>query len=257
MANEANNSATTTSTEGNVTATTTTEEFTPLTPAQQKHMDEVIRQRMGKAAADVRAENARLAAELADAKAKQVTPVTETGENKEAEYKRIADQRARDAEQARKEAVDARAEAEKAKSDAVELNKRFAITTAASKQDFVDLSDVIELTKNSIKFEDGKFIVVNEAGEMRYNLNYQPMTVEEYYAEVASKKPHLVKSATRTGTGSSQSSQSNFAKSGKYELDKIFGPKSDAGLANRLAKENPAEYKRLRTEAVATGLLRK
>jgi hypothetical protein len=246
------------------TPTNNQEEFTPLTTAQQKHMDEVIRQRMGKAAADVRKENDTLKQRVIELE-RSATPIIDPADTdpanknktKEEEYRRIADQRARDAEQARKEAELARKDAEEARQSAVNVEKRFAVTNAASKQDFIDVTDVVSLTSQFIKHEDGKFIVVNEAGEQRYNLAYQPMSIDEFFADYASKKPHLVRSSARPGMGSTPSQKSGLANGQKYELDKLFGPKSDAGLANRLAKQNPAEYRRLRQSAVEQGLLKR
>lgn len=247
------------------TTTTTEPEYVKLTQAQ---VDEIIRDRQGKAAKEVRAENARLKAELDAFRATQTTTTSvedHTDGNlndeakKTAEFKKISEQRARDAELAKQQAKEAEKKAEAAEKRAIETEKRYSLTNAASKQDFVDVSDVIDLTSKYVVWnaDEAKFVVVNDDGSPRYNLAYQPMTPDEFYADYATKKPHLVKSGARGGAGSTTATRSSFANGSKYELDKLFGPKSDAGLVNRLSRENPAEYKRLRTQAVEAGLLRK
>lgn len=242
------------------TVTETPEQKTvTFTPEQQAKIDEIIRDRQGKAASEVRAENDRLKKELADAKKTKSTEGNTTDTDPDAkELKRIADQRKLEADNARREADVAREEAKVAKAETRTVQKRIELATAAGKQDFVDVNDVLQLTERFVKFDEtaGKFVVVNEDGEPRYNLAYQPMSLEELFADVATKKPHLVRSNVKPGVGSSQN-QSSTTKNSKFELTDIFGPKSDAGKANKLAKDNPVEYKRLRLQAVETGLLRR
>jgi hypothetical protein len=233
---------------------------------QQEKVNKLIKEAQGRAAKELRSENTKLKKQIDDLpklKEPETTVVDDDHSNdatkQVTEFKRIAEQRGRDAEASKKEADQARKDADKAKHRAIETEKRFALTTAASKQDFVDVSDVIALTSGSVIWseDDSKFIVVNEHGEPRYNAAFQPMSVEEFYTDYASKKSHLVRSGARGGLGSTTSTRSSLATGKGYELDKIFGNKSDAGLANRLAKENPVEYKRLRVQAVEAGMLRR
>lgn len=254
--------------EAATTATTTeTEEDGPVTfdERQQPVVNQLIKDAQGRAAKELRAENARLKAELAkitpqtDPNA-QTDPATQTDPNKQdSEFKRIAEARGREVEAAKREAEAARKDADKARKSALDVEKRFLLTSAASKQDFVDVQDVIALTAGQVVWseDDNKFVVVNDAGEPRLNSAFAPMSVDEFYADYASKKAHLVKSGARGGAGSTTSNRSALATGKGVPLEKVFGSNSDAGLANRIAKENPAEYKRLRIQAVEAGILRR
>lgn len=232
---------------------------------QQEKVNQLIKDAQGRAAKDIRAKLTAAEAEVTRLKGSSATQHTDpdTGKepdaNKDNEFRRIAEQRARELDAAKKEVEQARREADKARKAAINTEKRFVLTSAASKQDFVDVSDVISLTSDAVVWDEdqSKFIVVNENGEPRLNSAFAPMSVDEYYADYASKKAHLVKSGARGGAGSSTSNRSSTANGKRYELDKLFGKDSDAGVVNRLWKENPAEYKRLRAQAVEAGLVRK
>lgn len=234
-------------------------------PKQQEKVNQLIKDAQGRAAKELRQKLAAMEAEVTRLKGSTADPNANPDKGdpdpgkQDSEFKRIAEQRARELDAAKKEVESARKDAEKARKAAINTEKRFVLTSAAAKQDFVDVNDAIALTDGAVVWDEdsSKFIVVNENGEPRLNAAFAPMSVDEFYADYATKKPHLVKSGARGGAGSTTSNRSALATGKGVPLEKVFGRDSDAGLANRIAKENPAEYKRLRTQAVEAGLLRK
>jgi exonuclease VII large subunit len=106
---------------------------------------------------------------------------------------------------------------------------------------FVDADIVASLTESDIEWSEQKqgFVIVDSE-----------MSPEEYFADFATKKPYLVKSDIRTGSGSSDSSRSGL-NSGqqRYKVTDVFGRGSNSQLANKIALESPAEYRRLKSEA--------
>lgn len=138
------------------------------------------------------------------------------------------------------------------------LNERrnTAITNAASKLNFVNVGVVAKLTQDQVQWDENRnrFIVLNDQGTERMNAAYEPMSLDEFYAEYASKNPYLVRGDVKSGSGSSES-RSALSRDGKYAVEQIFGPKSDSRLANRLAMENYPEYARLKAVAKENGLL--
>lgn len=244
-----------------------------FTPEQQSRVDAIVKESMGRAASDVRsnlekvtAEKTQLEADLAVAKA-AVKSATTSGDKKEAkenaealqnqlaEMKTVHTNILSDLERNKKLLKDKEEEVIKAKAETVNVRKQQAITSAAAKAGFVDLNIVAKLTDDQIKFDEsrGKFVVLNEQGTERLNNAYETMSLEEFYKEYAVNNPFLVKSDVKGGSGSSQNQKTNY--SGKYEVAQIFGKASNAALANKLAMENPQEYKRLRAAAVENGVI--
>lgn len=148
--------------------------------------------------------------------------------------------------------------AEEANSATVTLRKSVAIQQAAAGVGFVDLDAVRTLTENSVVLdkESGQFVVLNENGQPRLNSAMERMTLKEFYSDYAAAKPYLVRSDAKTGAGSTESSRSDVSTNGKYTVEQIFGAKSDARLANDLAKSDKKEYHRLRKIAIEQGLIR-
>jgi hypothetical protein len=79
--------------------------------------------------------------------------------------------------------------------------------------------------------------------------------LEEFYTDYAAKKPYLVRGDARSGTGSSETKTSQLSNNGKYEVSQIFGKTSIPALANKLAKENITEYRRMKEIAKSNGLI--
>lgn len=145
-----------------------------------------------------------------------------------------------------------------ARQEAVNIRKQVAIQGAASKVNFVDLGVVQKLTQDNVVFDEtrSRFVVTNDEGTARMNASFEPMSLEEYYTEYASKNPYLVRGSVLGGASSAESQRAGVSLSGKYAVEMIFGPKSNAALANKLAMENITEYRELRKQAVASGLLK-
>lgn len=249
-------------------------EVVEFTPAQQAKLDEIIKKAMGRAGSEARAEAAELKTKLAKVEAdlveakKALDKAKTPAERKEAseevadlkaqieEMKSARTQTVAETEGLRKQLQDSKTEGDKARAEALHQKKLFKITTAAAKEDFVNIDVVMTLTEKYIKWneQENKWVVLNEDGQPRMNPAYDPMTVEEFYADYASKHPYLVKGQTKPGTGSTGSNGSTYT-TGRYKPEEIFGPKSDSKRANELAIKNPLEYKRLKAEARERGLI--
>jgi hypothetical protein len=172
------------------------------------------------------------------------------------EMKSVHSNLTQDYERLKKQAQDKDSEVAKTRQELQDNQKRWSMQSAANRMNFVDVEEVVHFTDRYVKWnaERGRFMVVNEEGNERMNAAFEPMTLEEFYAEYAGKKPHLVRGDVKNGAGSSESQKSGFA-NGRYKAEDVFGPKSNARLANELYKSNPAEYKRLRLAAKEAGLI--
>lgn len=243
-----------------------------FTPEQQAKLQEIIDRAVGRNVAKVKEEYATqmsaLETQLAEARdaAKSArTPAAKTEANDEVaqlraqieEMKSAGRSNASEAERWKSEAQKAQEQVRAAQDAALEIRKENAIANAAQKVGFVDVDDVVALTSKNIAWDPelGRFTVVNKDGQARMNAAYEPMTLDEFYADYAAKKKHLVRTDVLFGTGSSESSRAGLSRDGKVSVTDIFGKNSDAGKANRLAKENPGEYRRLREIARAQKLI--
>lgn len=144
-----------------------------------------------------------------------------------------------------------------AKEEAMNVRKQVAMTSAASKVNFFDVGDVIEVTQKFVKWDDqrGKFIVTYENGQERMNASFEPMSLDEFFNEYAAKNPYKVRGDVKNGAGSSESQRAGVSNNGKFTVEQIFGKNSNGQLANELYKTNKAEYMRMRQIAVESGLL--
>jgi len=243
-----------------------------FTPEQQAKLQEIIDKAVGRNVAKVREEYAAqktaLETQLAEAReaAKAAkTPAAKADANDEVELLRAQIEEMKsagrtnmnEAERWKSEAQKTQERLRAAEDAAVQIRKENAIANAAQRVGFVDVDDVVALTSKNISWdaELGTFTVVNEKGQARMNAAYEPMTLDEFYADYAAKKKHLVRTDVLFGTGSSESSRAGLSGNGKVSVTDIFGKKSDAVKANRLAKDNPAEYRRLKEVARAQGLI--
>lgn len=243
----------------NTTVTTTGEEKVTYTEAQQAHMQGIIDTAVGRSARTLRAEieaeratAARLTAELAAAKAAKPAVVEPAAAHtEEVERVKASHQAALDAANA--QLAERGREVLKAQAEAKAIRTEVAITTAASKVPFVDLSAVIKLTKDQVQLDPdtGRFTVLNEAGQPRLNASFEQMSLDEFYNDFAAKNKYLVRGSVLAGTGSSESSRSTLSANGRFEVTEIFGPKSDGAKASQLKRSDPAEYQRLKAVARA------
>jgi hypothetical protein len=207
--------------------------------AQQKKVDELIRESMGRAASSVKAE-------LFAAQTRLTTL--------EAELKTAKDAAAA----ASGDVVKAKdAEILKAKAETVAVKKENAIRQAAEAYGFFNSAQVAKLTEQEVKWdgEKQKFIVVDESGAERLGIDGNPVTLDAFYRDFASKNGHLVKSTVLPGVGSRENQLPTPAISERDKLAKLFGKGSDGVACNRLALSDPAEFKRQRYLAKSHGLI--
>lgn len=240
----------------------------------QGQMDEIIRKAQGRAAADVRtalaaeaAKTADLAQKLADAEAALVKakPNQRAAGEKDvaaleaeiAEMKAARQGSVAEADSLRRKVTDAESRAEKSKQEVIAERKNALINGYALKEGFVDLAAVAALSKGNLVWDEAnnKFNVLNDEGQPRMNAAFDPMTVDEYFADFAAKRPYLVKGQVRSGTGAEPAGGHGAGSNQRHTVEQIFGKGSSSKLANDLALKNPKEYARLRAEAVAKGIL--
>jgi len=98
------------------------------------------------------------------------------------------------------------------------------------------------------------FDVLADDGSLRTNADGSAVTPETLYSEFHGSHPWAIRGRTLSGGGGTSSSGSGI-RPPTYELTTLFGPGSSAQLANKLSIQQPAEYKRLRAEAVKIGLV--
>lgn len=251
-----------------------------FTPEQQARIDEIIREAQGRAASEVRAELdttkrqlQEIQAQLLEARTALEQARTSNNSNNRQSNNSNADVEALQAQIAEmknaRQGIESQLqslqqqlaakdrEVAAAKDREMNIRKEVALSKAAGKIGFVDLGSVMKLTADLVKYDEatGRFVVVNEQGQVRLNSAYEPMSLEEFYQEFAAKNPWTVRSDLKPGVGSTESQRSGLSGDGKYTVEQIFGPKSNAALANKLARENKAEYRRLKTIAQESGLI--
>lgn len=241
---------------------------------QQEKVNQLIREKQGEAAREVRAELATVKAsmeslrtELTTAqadllKAKTPTQKKDAKEDIDAlnakidEMKTVHTTIQQELERHKTEVLNARKLASDKSQEVMTVKKQVAIQGAAGKANFVDVNMVTKLTEDSVKFDDTKnrWVVLGDNGQERFNSTMEPMTLDEFYTEYASKNPFLVRSDVRGGSGSTEAQRSGLSANGKVTIEQLFGPKSDSRIANAFAKENIAEYRRMKTRAKELGL---
>lgn len=246
-----------------------------FTPEQQSKVNELIQDAMGRAGKTAREEAATFKTELQKvqtdlAAAQAALSNADTKGDKEAakgdiaalrstidEMKRAQQTHVDETKRLQGLVTSKEEEVKTARSEAINIRKEIAITNAASKVNFVNNEVVTKLTKDSISWdgEKNRFFVVGVDGTPRLNASFDPMSLEEFYTEFAAQNPYLVRGDVKGGVGSKESNRSDVSNNGKYEVKQIFGKDSISRLASQLMKDNPAEYRRLRTIAVASGLL--
>lgn len=225
-----------------------------FTPEQQAKLDEIIRNAMGRAAAETRQQlaEAQKALEATQAELSTLKASGNGGGNADVELR----DRVVSLTQERDAAAKAKAAAEER---IVSLQKQNLIAQHAASHEFVDLGAVEAMTQRNLKWNQhtNRFDVVNEDGSTKLSATtFEPMTPAEFFSGFAAERPYLVKSGARGGNGSTASSQSTLPSSrGQYHAEDIFGKGSNAIAANKLAQNNPTEYKRLKSLAIKRRLI--
>ncbi|SRR6266404_1722569 len=209
-----------------------------FSPEQQLKVDELIRESMGRAGNDARATAARLQAEMT---VLQTELATLKGERTGLESSLTLKDK----------------EAQAARNETIAVRKQNIIQDAAAKLGFFNPSQVAQLTDKDVQWDAGKqkFIVLGEDGTERLGIDGNPLTVDGYYKEFASKNTHLVRGDVKPGVGSSENKIPYSTLGEKEKLAKLFGRGSDGKAANDLALSDPNEYKRQRHVARRLGLI--
>jgi len=243
---------------------------------QQKKVNELIEQAMGRAGKEARTETAEIKArfstledELKQArldlvKAKTSSQKQEAGDDIKALESTIKEMQnahktvTEDRDRALKAVQQKDLEVKRAETSALNIRKEIMLTQAANKINPFDVGAVVSLTENSIAWdaERARFMVVDPASQQpRLNSAFDQMTVDEFFAEYANKHPYMVKTGARPGTGSSDSSNLGAMGNGKFAPNLIFGKGSNSKLAAKLSVEDPKEYKRLKEQARQEGII--
>lgn len=111
-----------------------------------------------------------------------------------------------------------------------------ALQTAVSAGGFVNSAQAAKLLRDEAASTDGS-----------------AASLAQLVSRFASENPHLVRSDIKGGAGSIPSQGTPAPE--RINVSSIFGPRSNASLANRLAQTNLAEYKRLKVIAQQSGLI--
>jgi hypothetical protein len=246
-----------------------------FTPEQQEKVNQLIQEAQGRAARELREKYGQAESKIGELETKLNEAVEAAkkaktpGERKDAaedvEALRLQMEEMKNASLLKQTEVEQwkqrfSQETEKVKSTKEELmnvKKQHAMQSAAGKVGFVNPEIPVRLLDHYIQWDDerSKFVVKGDAGTMRMNAALEPMSLEEFYEEFATKNPYLVRGENKGGTGSSESQRSLLNKDGEFPVDKVFGKGSNAKLANDLKKANPAEYSRLKAKAIEQGLI--
>ena len=195
---------------------------------QKARVNEIVKEASARAGAEARAETERL---------RKLVPVTPTEPQSTDTLLRLAE---------------AQAELTSLKSEREESRVREVLHAAVSKQSFFDPELAAQILRASVKVVDGKPVVVDSTGAPRLNAEFNPMSLAELAADLATSKKFLVRGELRGGVGSVMAT--GRAETGP-KLEELFGKNSNGAAANQLGLRNPKEYQRLRVQAVKAGLL--
>jgi len=210
-----------------------------FTPAQQEKLDEILKKAMGRAGKDARAETERLRIE--NERLKQVA----AGKGSADELERV-----------RGELASSRLEQQAILETSVRSQRDLVIAQESSKYGFIDTDTLQRLTRGNLRHNaaTGSFEIISDEGTPVLNAAQEPISVTDFFADYASKKPWLQRGQVKGGGGGSSSSGSGRAPA-VYDVAKLFGPGSNAQEINRISIQQPELYKKLRAEARARNLV--
>lgn len=251
-----------------------------FTPEQQEKINAIVEKAMGRAGNDARAEAAQLKVEAAAQKQQLAAMQVELDAAKEAaknafgksgkehanadvaalqsqfdDLKKIQQQTAEENRLSKQQAQAKDKEVAEAREETIKVRKQNAIQSAAAKHNFVDPEMLTKLVGDSIKWEGDKFVVLSEGGTVRLNAALDPMTMDEFFSDYASKKPYLVKGDVKSGAGSKVSASYQVTGDQFVKASDIFGKGSNSKLANEIGLKNPALYKSMKEQAKTAGLI--
>lgn len=263
-------------TEAEIQAELDNKEKVTFDARQQEKVNELLREAQGRAGREARQEADTLKVELATLRtdleaAKQAVKVAKTpSEKKEAnadlealrleleEVKSASKAGVAELERLRASNVQKDLEVKSAKTATVETQKAVVLTSEAMKINPFEVDEVVNATKNSVKLNEdtGKWMVVDpNTGQPRLNSSFEPMSLGEFYAEYAAKKPYMVRGTAKAGANSTESTRFDVSGNGRYTVEQIFGPKSSGRDAQALITKDPKEYARLRQIAIDSNLI--
>src|SRR5574343_631560 len=195
-----------------------------FTPEQQDKVNQLIKEAQGRAAKELQeklvataSEVEQLKAKLNEASVKSKEPVADTElDGKLKEAQTVIEQFKAQVEQFRKLASDKESELEKVTTKQKQTEKMYALERAAGSGRFNDVSMVLKDVEDKVVYSD------------TYG-RYVVLSAEGHPRMNAALEP--------------------------MSLEEIFGKDSSARKANELYAKDPAEYKRLKAQALAQGLL--
>src|SRR6266404_9005562 len=201
--------------------------------AQQKKVDELIRESMGRAGNEARATAARLETEM-------ITLRSELAAAKET-AKADAEGRA-----GLESSLTVREkEAKAARDETIAVKKQNAIQAAATEHNFFNPGVVSKLTEDKIQWnaDKQKFIVLGDDGSERLGVDGNSLTVSAFLKEFGVSNSYIVRGDVTTGVGSAENARPYSPQTETQKLKAIFGKGSDGRLANETAMRNPQLYK--------------
>lgn len=221
------------------------EEKVVFDEAQQRKVDFLIRESMGRAGSEARATAARLEAEMI------------TLRNELAAAKDAAEAEAEGRVGLETSLTVREKEAKAARAETIAVKKQNAIQAAATEHNFFNPQVVSKLTEDKIQWnsEKSKFIVLGDDGSERLGADGNSLTVSAYLKEFAQSNSYLVRGDVKPGVGSSENARPYSTTSERDKLKAIFGPGSDSQKANRIGVENPQLYRQMKREARALGII--
>jgi hypothetical protein len=193
-----------------------------FTPEQQAKIDDIVKKAMGRSASETR---------------QQLDAEKKRAENLETQLRETQAQ----AESSAAERDELKRKHADAEQRIITLRKKAFITDACIDHNFVDAPTVNSLVEQQLNWSDEK---------ESFEVLDSDMTPAEFFTDFAKKKPYLVRSDVRTGSGSSDSTRTGLPTGQqRYKAEDVFGRNSSSKLANDLARRDPQEYRRLKAEA--------
>lgn len=196
--------------------------------AQQQKLQEIIDSRMGKVKGQHEKELkdrddklAALEAELAELKAGKSGNGEEDDKTRKEEIKQLIKAEKDKAAKADQLRQQAEGKTKSTEQELLNLRKETAMQRAMSKFNFVDQEAVMALTAKNVAWSDDAkaFVILGADGQPRQNSALDNLTLDEYMAETAAKRPYLVNGDMVPGAGSTEGTKSNITGVVKSKAD--------------------------------------